>query len=62
MTSAWAHYVSSNNFLAELRNLTPDYPFSSAVLDEAKWLVVADPRSDRSWNFCWLVARMVVDK
>ncbi|MCJ1314920.1 hypothetical protein MMC15_000234 [Xylographa vitiligo] len=40
MTSAWAHYVNSNNLLSELRGLTKNYPFSSECLDEAKWMVI----------------------
>ncbi|MCJ1396347.1 hypothetical protein MMC18_009237 [Xylographa bjoerkii] len=55
MTSAWAHYVNSNNLLSELRGLTKNYPFSSECLDEAKWMVIGDPQSTRSWNYCWLV-------
>lgn len=55
MTSAWAHYVNSNNLLNELRALTRRIPFSSECLDEAKAQVVADPASVRSWNYCWLV-------
>jgi hypothetical protein len=55
MTSAWAHYVNSHNLLSELRGLTKNYPFSSECLDEAKSLVVGDPESARSWNYCWLV-------
>ncbi|KAL1970253.1 hypothetical protein VTN77DRAFT_5413 [Rasamsonia byssochlamydoides] len=55
MTRAWYHYVTSNNLLSELRNLTRNYPFSSECLDEAKMLVVGDPESSRSWNYCWLV-------
>ncbi|KAI9837204.1 MAG: hypothetical protein M1837_003083 [Sclerophora amabilis] len=55
MTSAWAHYVNSNNLLNELRGLTKSYPFSSECLDEAKWKVIEDPSSQRSWNYCWLV-------
>ncbi|KAK5096668.1 hypothetical protein LTS08_007541 [Lithohypha guttulata] len=55
ITSAWAYYVNSNNLLNELRGLTRDIPFSSECLDEAKALVVADPASARSWNYCWLV-------
>jgi hypothetical protein len=55
MTSAWAHYVNTNNLLNELRGLTKTYPFSSECLDEAKQLVVRDPNSVRSWNYCWLV-------
>lgn len=55
MTAAWAHYVNSNNLLNELRGLTKKIPFSSECLDEAKALVVNDPASVRSWNYCWLV-------
>lgn len=55
MTNAWAHYVNSNNLLSELRALTKNYPFSSECLDEAKWQVIGDPASTRSWNYCWLV-------
>ncbi|KAH0846632.1 hypothetical protein AYO21_11457 [Fonsecaea monophora] len=55
MTTAWAHYVNSNNLLNELRGLTRTYPFSSECLDEAKAMVVRDPSSTRSWNYCWLV-------
>ncbi|KAI4146603.1 MAG: hypothetical protein LQ340_005869 [Diploschistes diacapsis] len=55
MTNAWAHYVNSNNLLSELRGLTKSYPFSSECLDEAKWMVISDPQSSRSWNYCWLV-------
>ncbi|KAI9809340.1 MAG: hypothetical protein M1825_002632 [Sarcosagium campestre] len=55
MTAAWAHYVNCNNLLSELRGLTKNYPFSSECLDEAKWLVIEDPASQRSWNYCWLV-------
>lgn len=61
MTAAWAHYVNSNNLLNELRGLTKSYPFSSECLDEAKDLVVADPQSVRSWNYCWLVL-LKIDK
>ncbi|KAL6721847.1 hypothetical protein ACLMJK_000952 [Lecanora helva] len=55
MTSAWAHYVNSNNLLSELRGMTKNYPFSSECLDEAKWQVIGDPASTRSWNYCWLI-------
>lgn len=55
MTTAWAHYVNSNNLLSELRGMTKNYPFSSECLDEAKWQVIGDPSSDRSWNYCWLI-------
>lgn len=36
MTEAWSYYVSSNQFLTELRGLSRNYPFSGGVLDEAK--------------------------
>jgi hypothetical protein len=55
MTSGWLYYVNSNNLLNEIRCLTSNYSFSSECLDEAKLLVVEDPQSSRSWNFCWLV-------
>ena len=55
MTAAWKYYVDSNNLLSELRGLTKRIPFSSECVDEAKALVVSDPESVRSWNFCWLV-------
>lgn len=55
MTTAWAHYVNSNNLLSELRGMTKNYPFSSECLDEAKWQVIGDPTSTRSWNYCWLI-------
>ena len=55
MTQAWAHYVNSNNLLGELRGLTKSYPFSSECLDEAKWMVISDAQSTKSWNYCWLV-------
>ncbi|OCK76874.1 hypothetical protein K432DRAFT_407798 [Lepidopterella palustris CBS 459.81] len=55
MTSAWSYYVNSHSLLTELRGLTRNYPFSSECLEEAKRRVYADPQSNRSWNFCWLV-------
>ena len=55
MTSAWAHYVNSNNLLSELRGMTKNYPFSSEGLDDAKWQVIGDEASVRSWNYCWLI-------
>ncbi|TKA30275.1 hypothetical protein B0A54_15353 [Friedmanniomyces endolithicus] len=55
MTAAWMYYVNSNSLLTELRGLTRNYPFSSECLDEAKRRVHADPASNRSWNYCWLV-------
>ncbi|KAI9760604.1 MAG: ATP synthase d subunit [Chaenotheca gracillima] len=62
MTNAWAHYVNSNNLLNELRGLTKNYPFSSECLDEAKWKVIEDPASQRSWNYCWLVLSKIRDE
>ena len=62
MTTAWTHYVTSNNLLSELRGLTRNYPFSSECLDDAKWQVAADPSSVRSWNYCWLVLAKVHDE
>ncbi|KAK2804881.1 hypothetical protein FQN50_006386 [Emmonsiellopsis sp. PD_5] len=55
MANAWIYYVNSNNLLSELRSLTRNFPFSSECLDEAKALVIADPQSARSRNYCWLV-------
>lgn len=55
ITAAWNYYVNSNNLLNELRSLTKNYPFSSECLDEAKREVQKDPKSFRSWNYCWLV-------
>jgi hypothetical protein len=55
MTSAWTYYVTSHQMLNELRNLTRNYPFSSDVLDDAKYRVSQDPESNRSWNYAWLV-------
>ena len=48
MTAAWKYYVDSNNLLNELRGLTRDYPFSLECLNKAKWLVLNDPKSNRS--------------
>ncbi|EFQ97234.1 hypothetical protein MGYG_00276 [Nannizzia gypsea CBS 118893] len=62
LASAWLHFVNSNNLLNELRSLTKDYPFSSECLDEAKALVLQDPSSSRSWNYCWLVLQKIHDQ
>ena len=62
MTTAWAHYVNSHNLLNELRGITKNYPFSSECIDEAKWKVVEDPASTRSWNYCWLVLTKIKEK
>jgi hypothetical protein len=55
ITSAWTYYVTSHQMLNELRNLTRNYPFSSDVLDDAKYRVSQDPESNRSWNYARLV-------
>ncbi|KAL9619675.1 MAG: hypothetical protein Q9160_005695 [Pyrenula sp. 1 TL-2023] len=55
MARAWRHYVDSQNFFAELKTLTRNYPFGSECVDEAKILVQQDPASIRSWNYCWLI-------
>lgn len=54
MTSAWIYYVTSNQFLTELRGLTPNFPFSGAIIEDAYARVTADPESNRSWNLAWL--------
>lgn len=54
MTAAWARYVGSRQLLAELRGLSPSYPFSSDAADDAQARVLADPDSNRSWNLAWL--------
>ena len=55
MSEAWNNYVSSNNFLNELRGLTRNYPFSAELLGDAKARVYNDPNSRRSWNYVWLL-------
>lgn len=55
MTSAWDHYVSSNQLLTELRGLTRSYPFSGDLVLDAHMQVRSDPDSNRSWNLAWLV-------
>lgn len=54
MTAAWANYVTSHQFLSELRGLTRSYPFSGDVITEAHLRVLGDPESNRSWNLAWL--------
>ncbi|PNP45167.1 hypothetical protein TGAM01_v206723 [Trichoderma gamsii] len=54
MTSAWIHYVTSNQFLMELRGLTRNYPLSADIVAEAHRRVRSDPESNRSWNLAWL--------
>ncbi|KAK6087800.1 hypothetical protein SCUP234_01439 [Seiridium cupressi] len=53
MTSAWTYYVQ-NQFLTELRGLTPNYPLSAEVVNEAVRRVRNDADSNRSWNMAWL--------
>ena len=62
LNTAWVHYVNSNNLLAELRGLTRDYPFPSALLTEAKCDVISDPTSIKSWNMAWLVLKKMKDE
>lgn len=61
MTSAWVYYVSSNQFLTELRGLTRNYPFSYDLLSDAESRVRADPESNKSWNLAWLCLMKIRD-
>lgn len=61
MTSAWVHYVTSHQFLSELRGLTRSYPFSGDVISEAHTRVLIDPESNRSWNLAWLCLMKMKD-
>ncbi|KAI0019041.1 hypothetical protein F4780DRAFT_464939 [Xylariomycetidae sp. FL0641] len=54
MTAAWDFYVSSHQFLTELRGLTRNYPLAGSLVEEAHGLVLNDPESNRSWNLAWL--------
>ncbi|KFH45596.1 hypothetical protein ACRE_035830 [Hapsidospora chrysogenum ATCC 11550] len=54
MTAAWVYYVTSNQFLAELRGFTRSYPFCGDIVSDAHARVRADPDSNRSWNLAWL--------
>ena len=54
MTAAWIHYLTSNQFLLELRGLTSNYPISGDLVQEAYARVTTDPESNRSWNLAWL--------
>lgn len=54
MTAAWVYYMNSNQFLAELRGLTRNYPFSADAVQGALHRVRAEPASNRSWNLAWL--------
>ncbi|KAJ2897142.1 hypothetical protein MKZ38_004960 [Zalerion maritima] len=59
MTEAWNYYVSSRQFMTELRGLTPNYPFCGDVVADAHGRVVADQNSNRSWNLAWLILAKV---
>lgn len=59
MTSAWEFYVTSNQFLSELRGLTQNYPFCGDILTEAQRRVRSDPESNRSWNLAWLCLQKI---
>jgi hypothetical protein len=62
MTAAWDYYVTSNQFLTELRGITRNYPFSGDVVAEAQRRVRADPDSNRSWNLAWLCLMKIRDE
>ncbi|KAG9251388.1 uncharacterized protein F5Z01DRAFT_663398 [Emericellopsis atlantica] len=56
VTAAWRYYVNSNQFLIELRRLTPTFPFSGELVAEAYRRVMNDPETrTRSWNQAWLL-------
>jgi hypothetical protein len=61
MTAAWTYYVTSNQFLTELRGLTTNYPFSGDVVQDALLRVRNDPESNRSWNLAWLCLTKIYD-
>ena len=60
MTAAWDYYVSSNQFLTELRGLTRDYPICADIIYAAEVRVRSDPSSNRSWNLAWLLLRKMI--
>jgi hypothetical protein len=62
MTNAWNYYVGSNQFLTELRGLTPNYPICAEIVSEAQARVRNDPESNRSWNMAWLCLTKVRDE
>jgi len=62
MTSAWEYYVSSNQFLSELRGLTRNYPICGDIVYDAQLRVRSDPESNRSWNLAWLCLRKIKDE
>lgn len=62
MTEAWSYYVSSNQFLTELRGLTRNYPFCGDIVTDAQMRVRSDPESNRSWNMAWLCLQKTVNE
>jgi hypothetical protein len=62
MTAAWVHYLTSNQFLAELRGLTRSYPISGEMVQDAYNRVISDPESNRSWNLAWLCLMKIRDE
>ena len=62
MTAAWSYYVTSRQFLSELRGLTPNYPVCADLAAEAERRVRADPDINRSWNMPWLCLQKMVDE
>lgn len=62
MTAAWDYYVTSRQFLSELRGLSPSYPFAADLVTEAERRVRADPNSNRSWNLPWMCLQKMVDE
>ncbi|TPX11135.1 uncharacterized protein E0L32_007996 [Thyridium curvatum] len=61
MTSAWDYYVTSHQFLTELRGLTRNYPFCGDIVTDAHFRVRSDPESNRSWNLAWLCLIKIQD-
>ena len=71
MTDAWTYYVTSQQFMTELRGLTPNYPFCRDVVTDAHARVIGDGGIEnkiegrgggatrRSWNLCWLILAKV---
>ncbi|KAK7729380.1 phosphate metabolism protein 7 [Cytospora paraplurivora] len=60
MTEAWSFYVSTNQFLTELRGLTRNYPFCGDILTDAQIRVRNKSESNRSWNMAWLCLQTIV--
>ncbi|KZZ89361.1 hypothetical protein AAL_07660 [Moelleriella libera RCEF 2490] len=61
LVSATNYYITSHQFLTELRGLSPQYPFSGDLIREAYSRVGQDPFSNRSWNMVWLVLTKIQD-